>query len=82
MNAGGFAPDLDPVISSSQLIRRRGDIVATVQRLAIFEFPIKLFAAACVFMWNVSHLTGHFLSARDTAIFSLHRCVRKRRRLL
>lgn len=52
MNADGFALDLDPVISSSQLIRRRGDIVMTVQRLAIFEFPIKL-PAACVFMWNV-----------------------------
>lgn len=42
MNADGFALDLDPVISSSQLIQRRSDIVTTVQRLAIFEFPIKL----------------------------------------
>lgn len=41
--ADGFALDLDPVISSSQLIWCCGDIVRTVQRLAIFEFPIKLF---------------------------------------
>lgn len=43
MNADGFALDLALVIRSAQLICHCGDIVTTVQRLAIFEFSIKLF---------------------------------------
>lgn len=73
MNRGGFALDLDPVISNCQLIRHRAD---NVQRLAIFEFPIRLSLLLVFSCGTLSRLTIHYVK-RLTAIVCLQLFTRK-----
>lgn len=75
--ADGFALDLDLVIRSSQLIWCCGDIVRTVQLLAIFEFPIKRFLLL-VFPCGTFSPDWPLPLCGDTAIFSFHNFIRKR----
>lgn len=77
MNAGGFALDLDPFISSSELIQHHGDIVTTVQRLVIFEFPIKILVPLVFSCGTLSPDQPRPL-CRHAASFCLQHVIRKR----